>query len=78
MRLILRQPGSIETAQSAQAVDRLAHFPHGLLHPHKKSAGYNRMADVQLMQARDASQQLFQILVIDAMEDLSFEHKTLL
>ena len=25
------------------------------------------MADVQLMQARDASQQLFQILVIDAM-----------
>lgn len=37
MRLILRQPGSIETAQSAQAVDRLAHFPHGLLHPHKRA-----------------------------------------
>ena len=36
-------------------------------HPHKKSAGDNRMADVQLMQVGDASQQLFQILVIDAM-----------
>ena len=62
------QPGvKVETGISAQAVDRLAHFPHGLLHPHKKGAGYDRMAYVQLMQVRHAVHQLFQILVVDAM-----------
>ena len=35
------------------------------------------MADVQLMQARDASQQLFQILVIDAMARIHLDAQSI-
>ena len=59
------------------------HFPHGLFHPHKKSAGDNRMADVQLMQVGDASPVSYTHLLNDSflesvINDIEFHKKDFL